>query len=341
MKRAATHPEPSLHTTNRRHQRDIEDAWGKVLCKSRIIEFLPFIKQLRICSKKRRDLRRAPKSEDIATAMKDVGIDDVMDEDRNPPMRKAGRLRVASDGFSDGFPSIASKRAGGTADIGDNRSDRYGGRNFPTEDILALTVEEVRKYAMDLKTDHRCALCPFRSFSRPWRVREHLEIYHTAENRWCASGMKQLRTFKALYDHDKKTSRPGRVFAHAANYTRRSADIIRSDIALCSAVSDLDMDASKPVGSIIRIAHRASGPVFFHVDYLDSGAGRFRRMGYGIKSDDFYNEAARQAMDHQGRVQKVQGEMRNLCKNGLAAFQPKFIEVWEAIACDIFFSYVG
>ena len=88
--------------------------------------------------KKWRDLRRAPKPEDIAAATKDVWIDDGAAGDGDSPTRKAGRLRVASEGCIDGFPSIPSKRARGTADIGDNRRDRYGGRNFPTGDILAL-----------------------------------------------------------------------------------------------------------------------------------------------------------------------------------------------------------
>ena len=105
----------------------------------------------------------------------------------------------------------------------------------------------------------------------------------------------------------QKTVRPGIVFAHSANYLRRSSDIIRSDVALCSDVSDLDMDALIPVGSALRIAHRSTGPVFFRVDYLDSGAERFRRLGYWIYSEDFYNELARLALDHQGRVQKVHG----------------------------------
>ena len=139
---------------------------GEVLCKSRIIEILPFIKQLRIWSKKWRDLRRAKKSGDIAAAMKDVGVDDGMSEDRNSPTLTSGGLRAALEGCSAGFPSTPGRRVGGTADIGDNRSDRYGGRNFPTEDRLALMVKEVRKYDMDLKTDRRCALCPFLAFSR-------------------------------------------------------------------------------------------------------------------------------------------------------------------------------
>ena len=147
--------------------------------------------------------------------------------------------------------------------------------------------------------------------------------------------MKKLRTCKALYGHDKKTARPGGVFAHSASYLVRSADIIRSGVSLRIDVSDLNTDSSTPVDSVVRIAQRAAGPVFLRVGYLDSASERFRRLGYGIYSDDFYNEVARHAMGHQGLVQKVQGEMGNLRKNGLAALRPKFIEVWEAIMRDI------
>ena len=288
-----------------------------------------------------RDLLRASMLGDIAAAKKDVGVEDGAGDERNSSVRPPDRLRVASVGCSAGPPSIPSKRAGGTSDIEDNRRDHYRGGNYPTDGLHALMGKEVRKYAMDLKTDRRCALCPFRAFSRPCRVRGHLESYHTAEKRWCAPGAKKLRTCKDLYEHDKKTAGPGGVYVHAENYPRGSADIIRSGVSLFSDVSDLDMDALTPVGSVLRIAQRASWPVFLQIDYLDSGFDRFRRLGYGIYSEDFYNEVDRLALDHQGRVQKVQGKMRNLRKNGLSALRPKFIEVWEAIACDIFFSYVG
>ena len=206
---------------------------GRRYCVNRALPVvLPFIKQLVICSKRHRDLRRAPKSGDIAAAKKDVDVGDGVVEGRGSEKCASGGLHLASEGRRSGKPPIPSKRAGGAADIGGNRRDRYSGKIFPTDHLLALMAKEVRKYAMELKTDRRCLLCPFRSFSRPCRVREHLAIYHAADNSWCASGLKQLRTCKALYDHDKKTARPGSVFAHSANYLRRSADIIRSDISL-------------------------------------------------------------------------------------------------------------
>ena len=75
-----------------------------------------------------------------------------------------------------------------------------------------------------------------------------------------------------------------------------------------------------------------------HVGYIDNGEERFRRMGYGIYSGDFYSEVARLAIDHQGRVRKAQEQMKKKCANGIASLQPKFIEVWGAIARDLFFS---
>ena len=134
----------------------------------------------------------------------------------------------------------------------------------------------------------------------------------------------------------QKDPRPRAIFAPTANYLRRSEDIIRVDVAIFVDLAELEMDATAPVDSVLRIAQRSDGPAFLHVDYIANGEERFRKLGYGIYSEDFYSEAARLAIDHQGRVQKAHEQMRKKCANGIASLQPKFIEVWEAIVCDIF-----
>ena len=136
----------------------------------------------------------------------------------------------------------------------------------------------------------------------------------------------------------QKTSRPWTIFAPTANYLRRSADIIRADVAICADLADLEMDATTPVDSALRIAQRFAGPDFLHVGYIDNGEERFRRLEYGIYSEDFYIVVARLAIDRQGRVRKAHEQMQKKCANGLASVHPKFIEVWEAIMCDIFTS---
>ena len=111
---------------------------------------------------------------------------------------------------------------------------------------------------------------------------------------------------RALYDNDKKSSRPGTKFEPAANYLRRSADITRADVANCADLAELEMDATTPGDSVIRIAHRSSGPAFLHLEYVGNGKERLGRLGYGTYSGDFCIELAWLAIGYQGLVREVQ-----------------------------------
>ena len=89
---------------------------------------------------------------------------------------------------------------------------------------------------------------------------------------------------------------------------------------------------------LIRIAHYASGPVFRHSGSDSPSLKKFRKVGYGLYSECFYREAARISLDHEARIDKVQEQMLRLCENELGSLQPKHVEVWESILCDIFLS---
>ena len=72
----------------------------------------------------------------------------------------------------------------------------------PIEALCQHLMMEVREYSRMIRSDSHCALCPFRSFNRPSKVRGHLRLYHNKDNNWSASGRKQLRICVALHDYD-------------------------------------------------------------------------------------------------------------------------------------------
>ena len=78
---------------------------------------------------------------------------------------------------------------------------------MPIQELTASLMAEVMEYARLIKSERGCMIFPFRELIRSCRVRGHLGIYHKKENNWCASGAKQWRVCKALYDNDKMTAK--------------------------------------------------------------------------------------------------------------------------------------
>ena len=222
---------------------------------------------------------------------------------------------------------------------GDTDDEAWGGpTECPLEAIQQHLMKEVREYARKTKSDSHCALCPFRRFQKPWRLREHIRRYHTGSNNWCASGRKQVRICVALHDSDKIAS-PGGV-PDRPNYLRRSAAIIRVEFAIREYDGCAKNNVSKRnlVDADIRLTQYASGPEIRPTYDIRSRKVHLRRVGYGYYSECFYTNVARAAMLHECTIDRIQTHMISLCENELASLQPKFNHVWEAILIDIFFS---
>ena len=93
---------------------------------------------------------------------------------------------------------------------GSSRFEEYGGGEItPFMALADLLDREVSNYLAGGVTSCRCILCPLREFSRPCRVRMHVERYHARRGRWCASGKKQMKLCVALYDNDMETNENG------------------------------------------------------------------------------------------------------------------------------------
>ena len=245
-----------------------------------------------------------------------------------------------SEGASGG-PYIRNRpKYGGREDSVGDAGSPHGEEEkcTPSGDLSKLLNLEAEQYRRIMKKqrDHRCALCPFREFPRPCKVLAHVSNYHVASNNWVASGRKQLRVCIALYDNDVLCE--GDDFTPMPNYLRRSADIIRGQISKNSPEAVVDLGANNLIDRDIRLIQFAFGPEFRHVGYIRQNENSFRTLGYNIYSEAFYNQVFRSALSHQGRIDRIQSQMDDICANELGSLQPKFIHVWEAVLFDIFYS---
>ena len=196
-----------------------------------------------------------------------------------------------------------SEDAAEEIDTDDDEMLRDGGV-FPLDVISKLLMNEVREYARQIKTDRRCMLCPFRSFNKPYRVRDHVRLYHTSETNWCASGRKQLRICVALYDFDILSKN---ILAQSKpTYLRRSASIIRGAVAAPEFTEPevLGLARRNLVGGNIRMAQYASGPKLHMASDLRNRRFPLRRIGYGYYSQCFYNNVAKACMLHECRIER-------------------------------------
>ena len=201
-------------------------------------------------------------------------------------------------------------------------------------------MAEVMEYAKAIRSDCRCIRFPFMGFARPFRVRGRLDIYHKKWNNWCASGAMKWQACMALYDNDEMKAKKlagGFPRIPDANHIRRPAGTIRADVTRRTPLRCMDMEASTPAGSILRLFQFPDGPAYMYADDARDGDAEFRRVGYGFYAEDYYDAVSRFGIDRQGRGDQVQFPMMCLCKNAPSSIRPKSVELRDAIMCDIFF----
>lgn len=112
---------------------------------------------------------------------------------------------------------------------------------------------------------HRCSLCPFRLFTRPARVRGHIQKHHSKKKQFCCSGTKQLRVIQALFDDDQM-----RGIQPTARYLRRSATILRASLGKGDE-NDNKLDRQ------IRLVLTEKGPLYKPADLVMADTAPYRR----------------------------------------------------------------
>ena len=138
------------------------------------------------------------------------------------------------------------------------------------DDLLALLKQERDAIRDSTETVHegrfhRCPLCPFRHFSHPGRVAEHVQRYHTAKRQFSCSGTKQIRIIQALFDDDQLRNVPP-----AARYLRRSAAMLRASVSQADAsINHLDRH--------LRLVLTEKGPVYKSYEVVADKGSPYRR----------------------------------------------------------------
>ena len=114
--------------------------------------------------------------------------------------------------------------------------------------------------------------------------------------------------------------------------------IIRPDVLRLEPDIEHEFAITNHIDRDLGFGRYADGPVFRSLSYFPTEVWRYRRLGFWYYSESFYNEAARIAIDHEGRSGKVQEKIIRLCTSELATLQPKYIIVWDAILRVVFSS---
>ena len=116
---------------------------------------------------------------------------------------------VYNDSSSKAGAMCSGNSVSGSPDVSSCSDEFVFKQDVPAMLLRDLLAKEVSIYIRSGISSGRCALCPFREFSRPCRVRLHVQKYHSSYNNWCASGVKQKKLCAALYDNDMMAEEEG------------------------------------------------------------------------------------------------------------------------------------
>ena len=156
-----------------------------------------------------------------------------------------------------------------------------------------------------------CPGCPFRSFDRPTRLRQHLVRHHIKTNNFCCSGKKQLKVILSLHDSDMlRGQRKG-------NLLRRSAELIRKSIRPPLSATNIKID------TWIRLLLDARGPKLVHVAALSKRSLLARRVGNIWYSKDFAEKLFQEMLLHHAKA----GHTKRFCS---AAFLTLLVNYYMA-----------
>ena len=181
----------------------------------------------------------------------------------------------------------------------------------------------------------RCALCPFRSFTASkthykQSLLDHTSTYHNHSKTkggmpFVASGSKQAKLIRALYDRDRT------VDCHHGSYLQRSSSIMRVSIEppLSDSVNAIDKQ--------ISLVLDADGPRFAnHKRVVESNS--FRRVGHTYYTKSFAEKLLREALLQNGRLRPIRSCLLGECSrsgNEAANLFPVNTRTWMALLADV------
>lgn len=167
--------------------------------------------------------------------------------------------------------------------------------------LLALLSKERNEVLDSVETvqegsAHRCPLCPFRLFSRPGRVTEHVRKYHNLKRQFCCSGTKQVRVIQALFDDDQLRARQPN-----SCYLRRSAALIRTSVrSEDGTINHLDRR--------LRLVLTDKGPVYKKEKDVAEENHFYRRAKNLYYTQGFANMLFQEMMLCNAKLKQVSGQ---------------------------------
>lgn len=181
----------------------------------------------------------------------------------------------------------------------------------------------------------RCMLCPFRAFVASkthykQRLLDHTSSYHNDQKLkggmpFVASGSKQAKLIRALYDHDRTL---GRI---VGSYLQRSSTILRGTVQppLSDSVNAIDKQ--------ISLVLDADGPRFANHTTI-AGSSNCRRIGHTYCTKAFSEKLLRESLLQHGRLRTIRSSLIGECSrdgNEAVAMFPVNTRTWMALLADV------
>ena len=172
----------------------------------------------------------------------------------------------------------------------------------------------------------RCRLCPLRFV--PGGVaglQRHIKAHHDSRNNFVCSGTKQMRTIKAIYDHDCCLG------SEPCHLLQRSATLMRENVTVDTYTSVDQIDR------FLRLVLHDQGPSFVCESDLGT-TWMVRRCGNVLYTREFANAFLRQLLWQRGALQTAMDNLHlhfNMCGTPLGNLMPRGSHSLAKVAEDI------
>ena len=172
----------------------------------------------------------------------------------------------------------------------------------------------------------KCPGCPFRIFNRRVQLLQHIKNHHVAENRYVASGTKQLRVIISLFDEDQLHGKKPH-----ASYLQRSATLLQGAIKPKLSPNHNIIDTS------IRLLIEPTGPRLVNRSLLGKKL-LARRVGNFYYNHEFAEEFFKTMLLSKASFRDIAAKFSlqsQSSSNLLTSMLPSQTMFWSNVAEDI------
>lgn len=173
----------------------------------------------------------------------------------------------------------------------------------------------------------RCPFCPFRTFCREDRVRQHVSRYHIAKYRFAPSGTRQLSVIVALHDHDLLC-----CGVPLGNYLFRSAGAIRQDVLTPPP------NRNRTDRGVLKKVVTGKGPVFHNKVDIGTHVLVRRVSAHTYADKALYEMVFRECVLCKGSMKKVINRIQShmvVQGSELVSLLPTRLDWWYKVLEDV------